>query len=145
VKKVINLATSFVLGFMMFAAGGAIATEITTPPSEDQVVVENQVVVEDQVVVEVVDEQVVDDSVTPEVPAEEVLEVVETTEPESPQVTNENPVFCWNIGKGDELGGDCFCVEGSVTDMLEVDCLIASGIVPADSYDDYRRYLGLID
>jgi hypothetical protein len=133
VKKVINLATSFVLGFMMFAAGGAIATEITTPPSEDQVVVE------------VVDEQVVDDSVTPEVPAEEVLEVVETTEPESPQVTNENPVFCWNIGKGDELGGDCFCVEGSVTDMLEVDCLIASGIVPADSYDDYRRYLGLID
>ena len=132
-KKVINLATSFVLGFMMFAAGGAIATEITTPPSEDQVVVE------------VVDEQVVDDSVTPEVPAEEVLEVVETTEPESPQVTNENPVFCWNIGKGDELGGDCFCVEGSVTDMLEVDCLIASGIVPADSYDDYRRYLGLID
>ena len=132
-KKVINLATSFVFGFMMFAAGGAIATEITTPPSEDQVVVE------------IVDEQVVDDSVTPEVPTEEVLEVVETTEPESPQVTNENPVFCWNIGKGDELGGDCFCVEGSVTDMLEVDCLIASGIVPADSYDDYRRYLGLID
>jgi hypothetical protein len=51
---------------------------------------------------------------------------------------------CQEVGKSSELDGDCYCVAGTVSDMKEVDCLIASGVVPADSYDAYRRMLGLL-
>lgn len=51
---------------------------------------------------------------------------------------------CAEIGKTSESGGDCYCVAGSVTDMQEVECLIESGVVSADSYDSYRRMLGAL-
>jgi putative hemolysin len=50
-------------------------------------------------------------------------------------------VYCFNIGKDNELDGDCFCVQDEVSDMAEVDCLIASGIVPASSREGYIQYL----
>lgn len=64
----------------------------------------------------------------------------------SAQVSDESPPasnlvirpFCWNIGKESELGQDCFCVEGELSSIDELDCLIASGIIPESEYESYR-------
>lgn len=53
--------------------------------------------------------------------------------------------FCFEVGKTSELGGDCFCVEGDLTTIEELDCLVASRVVPASEYDSFRRGMGLLE
>jgi hypothetical protein len=53
--------------------------------------------------------------------------------------------FCFEVGKTSELGGDCFCVEGELTTIEELDCLVASRVVPANEYDSFRRGMGLLE
>lgn len=53
--------------------------------------------------------------------------------------------FCFEVGKTSELGGDCFCVEGELTTIEELDCLVASRVVPASEYDSFRRGMGLME
>lgn len=53
--------------------------------------------------------------------------------------------FCFEVGKTSELGGDCFCVEGELTTIEELDCLVASRVVPASEYDSFRRDMGLLE
>jgi hypothetical protein len=119
-KKLISFATSFLLGFAFFVAGSATALEITDSNSQDVAVTESDTVPQAELVAE-----------TP------VEEFVETPIKED--------VYCFQVGKSNELGGDCFCVQDVVSEIAEVDCLIASGIISIDLYDDYRRDLGLID
>jgi hypothetical protein len=120
-KKVISLATSFLLGFALFIAGGAVASETTTPSPESVAV-----------------EEIVN---SPEVP--KVAEEVAVKEAQPAEATTESTVadipYCFNVGKGSESDGDCTCVQDVVSDMAEVDCLIASGIVPASDYEAYRE------
>jgi hypothetical protein len=117
-KKVISLATSFLLGFAFFAAGGAIASEVTGPTTESELIVE---------VVETTETATETTEATTESPAEEVP-------------ADQLP-YCFNVGKGSELNNDCFCVQDLVSTMAEVDCLIASGVVPASSYEAYRQFV----
>jgi hypothetical protein len=120
-KKVISLATSFLLGFAFFIAGGAVASETATPSPET-----------------VAAEEAAN---APEVP--EVVEEVAIEEPQPVEATAEEAVadvpYCFNVGKGSESDGDCTCVQDVVSDMAEVDCLIASGVVPASDYEAYRK------
>jgi hypothetical protein len=107
-KKTISFATSFLLGFAFFVAGGALASETEIPATE----------------------------------SEPVVETIETTEPAIENVSEEVPAdlpYCFNVGKTSELNNDCFCVQDIVSSMAEVDCLIASGVVPASSYEAYRQ------
>ena len=129
-KKILSLLTSFLLGFVFFMGGAAVATSVTGPTSQDQVSEEQ--VSENQAA----EGQASDDQVSGDTPASSG----ETTNPGS---SSSGDTYCFEIGKADELGGDCFCVQDEVSDMAEVDCLIASGIVPAESREDYLRYLGL--
>lgn len=118
-KKIISFATSFVLGFAFFIAGGAVASETTTPSPAG-------VVEEVPSVSEVVEEV-----------------VVEETQPvnAASEATAEDLPYCFNVGKGSESGNDCTCVQDLVSTMAEVDCLIASGVVPAESYESYRKFV----
>lgn len=147
-RKVISWFVSFGMGFGMFVTGAAFANEVSVPSSEDQtVVVEEAPPAEEPVVV-------VDDTTTESAPAEEIIveedappaeDIVIEDVPTSSGETRdwENPVFCFEIGKSNELGGDCFCVQGEVSDMREADCLIASGLVPPDARSTYLSHLGL--
>ena len=115
-KKIIGFATSFVLGFAFFVAGSATALEINDPSPQEAVVIESSPEPQVEATVEV----------SPEEPVEE---------------SSEGDVYCFQLGKSNELGGDCFCVQDNVSSMAEVDCLIASGIVPAESYETYRQFV----
>jgi len=117
VKKILSLLASFVLGFVFFMGGAAVATNSIGSNTQDQVS-------EDQVSQ--------DQSVN--------------SPDSSGQTANQGPspsgdTYCFEIGKANELGGDCFCVKDDVSDMAEVDCLIASGIVPASSRAGYLQEL----
>jgi hypothetical protein len=112
-KKLLSLLTSFLLGFVFFMGGAAVATGVTGPASNDQAS----------------EEQVSVDAPAPS---------GETTNPGS---SSSGDTYCFEIGKADELGGDCFCVQDDVSDMAEVDCLIASGLVPASSRASYLQEL----
>jgi len=37
---------------------------------------------------------------------------------------------CSEIGKSNELAHDCFSVVGEISNIAEVDCFIASGLIP---------------
>lgn len=120
-KKTISFATSFLLGFAFFVAGGALASETTTPSLEG-------IAVEETVNTPDVQE------VVGEVAVEETQPVNATMEASVADVP-----YCFNVGKSSESSGDCTCVQDLVTTMEEVDCLIASGVVPASSYEAYRK------
>lgn len=57
--------------------------------------------------------------------------------------------FCFEVGKTSELGGDCFCVEGDLDTVAELDCLIESRVIPADEREmflndpTFRKAAGL--
>ncbi len=53
--------------------------------------------------------------------------------------------FCFEVGKDSELGGDCFCVEGDLTTVEELDCLINSGVVPENERESFLRGMGLLE
>jgi hypothetical protein len=77
-------------------------------------------------------------------PAESQTEepTVEPTEPSAESPPGSNIVtrpFCWDIGKTSESEGDCFCVEGQLDTLEELDCLIASGVIPESEYEKYRE------
>lgn len=71
-------------------------------------------------------------------PQGEPSEVVGESPPNSNIVVRP---FCWNIGKESELGKDCFCVEGELNTLDELDCLVASGIIPESEYESYRTHI----
>jgi hypothetical protein len=121
-KKVISFIASFFVGFAFFVAGGAVALEsdLSAPGTSQS-------------------------TETAETLGESSTEAQLTQETTDAVSVSGGDVYCFQIGKATELDGDCFCVQGDVSSIEEVDCLIASGIVPAESYDDYRRHLGLTD
>lgn len=47
--------------------------------------------------------------------------------------------ICSEIGRPAELDGDCFCTDGVLSSLEELDCLIASGAIPEAEIDKYRR------
>ena len=51
-----------------------------------------------------------------------------------------NPVFCYEIGKSNELDGDCYCVNGEISDLREVDCLMASRLLAPETRQGYISY-----
>ncbi len=117
-KKIFGNVVSFMLGATLFIAGSAIADEPV-----------------------IIETESVSDPAPPAVIEETPQEVVSEQPTSEPKRSSDNPVFCWNVGKTNELGQDCFCVEGSVTNMDEVDCLIESGIVGEDTREVYREWL----
>ena len=131
-KKVMSHIVAFVLGAALFISGTAVAEESVSEqpdPATSTTVVEAESTVSPEA-----------GEARQDTSSQEV--VPEQTEPE-PKRSSENPVFCWNVGKTNELDQDCFCVEGSVTNMDEVDCLIESGIVGEDTREIYREQIAL--
>jgi hypothetical protein len=114
-KKLLSLLASFVLGFTFFMGAAAVAINATGIDSSEQS--------------------------TEEQPATSSSEEPSTTGSSATGTGSSGDVYCFNIGKDNELDGDCFCVQDEVSDMDEVDCLINSGIVPASSRDGYIQYL----
>jgi hypothetical protein len=122
-KKVISLATSFLLGFAFFIAGGAVASETTTPSPESVAV-----------------EAPANAPEGPEAAEEVTVEETQQVEPAVESTVADIP-YCFNVGKGSESGGDCTCVQDAVSDIAEIDCLVASGIIPASDYEAYRKII----
>ena len=124
-KKLVSIAGSFVLGFFFFAAGGAVAIETSGVLSQNDVVANTQESV-----------SVTETYTNTETGGAENSSAPETSEPGP---GTEGDVYCFQIGKATELDDDCFCVQDMVNTMEEVNCLIASGVVPASSYEIYRQ------
>jgi hypothetical protein len=138
-KKVISFATSFLLGFAFFVAGGAIASETEVPASETSQTAETS---QDPVVEGTVEEQVTEVETSPTTgEASTSTDAHLTQETAEAASVSGGDVYCFQIGKATELDGDCFCVQDIVSTMAEVDCLIASGVVPASSYESYRQFV----
>jgi hypothetical protein len=125
-KKALSLLASFVLGFAFFMGGAAVAINASGTGAPDQLT-------EDQL----------SSSPTESSSSSDPQSTSEATGSSVPNATGDT--YCFNIGKDNELDGDCFCVQDEVSDMAEVDCLIASGIVPASSRDGYLQELSLRD
>lgn len=176
-KPLAKRVASFIFGFALFAAGGAVATDVVEIPLPAQMqtqaepessqaspapgtyeeLVENPVycpeigkanelggdcfcvreVVSDMAEVDCL----IASGVVSADQRESYASWLSGEQSQAPTRSSDNPVFCWDIGKDDELAGDCFCVEGEVSDMAEVDCLIASGIVSADQRESYMSWL----
>lgn len=49
--------------------------------------------------------------------------------------------FCSAVGKESQIAGDCFCVEGSIDTIDELDCMIESGLIPREQYETYREQM----
>lgn len=58
---------------------------------------------------------------------------------ESDNGIQSNVSFCFEVGKASESQGDCFCVKDTLSTIEELDCLVASGIVSTNEYEDYKR------
>ena len=117
-KKIIANTMSFMLGLTMFIAGSAIADEATTTQFDSSS--ESAVVTQENSTSSIVNS--------------------------SQQINSiDNPIFCSDINKSNEINGDCFCVKDAVSSIEEVDCLVASGIVSANEYDDYIAFLNSSD
>ena len=130
-KKLISLIASFILGFAFFMGGAAVAINATGTSSSEQSIEEQPASSEEP-------------SPTSEEPSPTSEEPTSSSEePSSSGSSATGDTYCFNIGKDNELDGDCFCVQDEVSDMAEVDCLIASGIVPASSRASYLQELSL--
>lgn len=114
---------SFFLGFAFFIGGGAVATEVVDIPMPG------------------IQQESEENSTEAPSPGQDATNELSEEEARAIQELIDNPVFCSDVGKPNELGNDCFCVEGDVSTMEEVDCLIASGIVDAAARADYEAYL----
>ena len=112
-KKIVGFVASFILGFAFFVGGAAVAINASSPSSSEQTTEEQTTSSEEQT------------SSSEETSSSGSAAAVET--------------YCFNIGKDNELDGDCFCVQDEISDMAEVDCLIASGVIPGESRASYLQ------
>jgi putative hemolysin len=129
-KRILSLLASFVLGFAFFVGGAAIAINGSGTSSSEQIAEDQPSSSEEQT----------SPSEEQTSPSEEQTSPSEEPNASGSSATgpsSSGDTYCFNIGKDNELDGDCFCVQDELSDVAELDCLIASGVLPASSRDAY--------